>query len=179
MLGDMSELDLRDPRNRSALDEKLLMHAKKSPIELAELTGLTANECMSRLAELAQSRGWMTDRMEERILIMQLDDVITDARERLQDVDDDLYAPMVRAVMQGFKQVADRFDARRAVLDTELTKIDAAYAKEMVSIVETAGVSLIDQIVESYPDVDKDWAVGMLQANVLIAARAIDARDEL
>ena len=61
--------------NRSAIDAKLLSLARKSPEEIAELTGLDAKFVASRISELLESRDWLSDRQQERLLLEEIADL--------------------------------------------------------------------------------------------------------
>jgi hypothetical protein len=61
----MSELE------RTSLDEKLLSLARKSPAEIAEVTGLEPGYIAERIAYLLDSKDWLTDRQEERLLLIE------------------------------------------------------------------------------------------------------------
>lgn len=164
------------PQQRSALTEKLLANARKSGAELSELTGLPPEECIARLSALLEDRGWMTERMEERLLIIQLDDIITDARQTLKRASFDLdnYASIANVVLKGLAQIAQRFDQRRKIVDADLERVTAAYARKMVDIVEKGATSTIDWICETYPEVDRDLVEAKLQQDILATAREVD-----
>jgi hypothetical protein len=56
---------------KSSLDEKLLLLARRSPAEIAELTGLDAGYVAERVSFLLDSKDWLSDRQEERLLLVE------------------------------------------------------------------------------------------------------------
>ena len=68
---------------RSALDELLLRNARKSPEQIEIATGIPANDAMERLTFLLRSRDWMSERMSEMLLMIEMGDLIDDVKKRL------------------------------------------------------------------------------------------------
>lgn len=165
---------------RTALTERLLANARKSPIELAEETGLTPEEAVSRLAALLEDRGWMTERMEERLLIIELGDMIQDARKVLKraEYDPENYANVANVVLKGFAQMAQRFDQRRKLVDADLERVTAAYARKMVEIVQEGAMATINDLMDLHPDIDRDYAEAKLRDNILAISRRIDQEEK-
>lgn len=167
------------PEERSALTEKLLANARKSPQELAEITGLKPEDAVSRLAALLEDRGWMTERMEERLLIIELGDMIQDARKVLKraEYDPENYANVANVVLKGFAQMAQRFDQRRKLVDADLEKVTASYARKMVEIVQEGAIQTIDRLTQLHPDIDRDFAEAQLRDDIMEVSRRIDQEE--
>ena len=94
---------------KSSLDEKLLSLARRSPVEISELTGLEPKYVAERISHLLDSKDWLTDRQEER-----------------------------NVVLKTLKLVSDRLDARRKLVDDDLNKITVAHAKMFAAAFDAA-----------------------------------------
>ena len=108
--------------SRNAVTEKLLAHARKSLNEIHEITGLPVEELAERYSALFEERGWMTERQEERLLLIELGDVIADAKSKLKTAQIEDYASVARVVLQGMTLMANRMDARKKLVDDDINR---------------------------------------------------------
>jgi hypothetical protein len=112
------------------MDSKLLSLARKSPVEIAELTGLDARFVASRIAELLESRDWLSDRQQERLLleeVAELKDMAFDAVRSSADAGE--FAATANVALRTLKLVSERIDARRKLVDADINEITAAQAR--------------------------------------------------
>ena len=114
---------------RTNLDEKLLSLARKSPQEIADLTGLEPKYIAERLAYLLDSKDWLNDRQEERLLLIEAAALKDRAFSMLQDVGPQEFAGVANVVLKSLRLVSERLDARRKLVDDDIQKITAAHAK--------------------------------------------------
>ena len=123
---------------RTNLDEKLLSLARKSPVEIAELTGLEPGYVSERIAYLLDSKDWLTDRQEERLLLIEAATLKDKAFGMLDSVDMKDFASVANVVLKSLRLVSDRLDARRKLVDTDIERITAAHAKIFASAFDAA-----------------------------------------
>lgn len=114
---------------RTNLDEKLLSLARKSPAEIAEVTGLDAKFVAERITYLLDSKDWLNDRQEERLLLIEATALKDKAFGMLQDVGPQEFAGVANVVLKSLRLVSERLDARRKLVDDDIQKITAAHAK--------------------------------------------------
>jgi len=114
---------------RTNLDEKLLSLARKSPQEIADLTGLEPKYIAERIAYLLDSKDWLNDRQEERLLLIEAGALKDRAFSMLQDVGPQEFAGVANVVLKSLRLVSERLDARRKLVDSDIQKITAAHAK--------------------------------------------------
>jgi hypothetical protein len=164
---------------RSALTEKLLKHARKSLQEVAQITGLDVRLVAEKYAKLFEDRGWMTDRQEERLLIIELGDLLADAKDRLENAEDKDYASIAKIVLSGLTLMANRFDNRKKLVEEDINLITQANARLFGSAYEIAVMEIAEGVMAltndiSFEDVMSlarsglDKAKTMLEANVNI-----------
>lgn len=128
----MSELE------RTSLDEKLLSLARKSPAEIAEVTGLEPGYIAERIAYLLDSKDWLTDRQEERLLLIEAGSLKDKAFGMLEDVGPQEFAGVANVVLKSLRLVSERLDARRKLVDSDIEKITAAHAKIFAEAFDSA-----------------------------------------
>jgi hypothetical protein len=100
---------------RTNLDEKLLSLARKSPMEIAEATGLDAGFVAERITYLLDSKDWLTDRQEERLILIEAATLKDKAFGMLEDVGPQEFAGVANVVLKTLRLVSERLDARRKI----------------------------------------------------------------
>jgi len=123
---------------RTDLDEKLLSLARRSPVEIAEATGLEAGYVAERIAYLLDSKDWLTDRQEERLLLIEAGSLKDRAFSMLEDVGPQEFAGVANVVLKSLRLVSERLDARRKLVDSDIERITAAHAKVFAEAFDSA-----------------------------------------
>lgn len=157
---------------RSVSNELLIRYADLSPNEIAAKTGFTPTEAAQRVVALLASRDYLTDRLEERLLIIKMQDVISDAKERMENASDEDYASIANVVMRGFNSIGARFDSRRKLTEIDINEITAAQARLFGRAFDAALNHMIDGLCELYPEIDRN-EVGKLQREGMMYAKKI------
>ena len=141
-------------RSRSALDEMLLRNARRSPEEIEARTGVPAREAMERLSHLLSARDWLTERQEERLLIMELGDLIDDVKRRLEFVSEQYYSDTANVALRGYEAIGKRMDARAAITEQEMAEITRVQAEVYIDTLNETIQMTMDYVAEVYPDMD-------------------------
>jgi hypothetical protein len=157
---------------RSISNEMLIKYADLSPNEIAEKTGFTPLEAAKRLTDLLGSRDWLSDRLEERKLIIQMQDVVRDTQERLSNASDDNYAAIANVVLRGLNSIGARFDSRRKLTEVDINEITAAQARTFGRAFDAALNHIIDGLEKDYPELDM-MRVGQLQREGMQKAKEV------
>ena len=119
---------------KSSLDEKILANARKSHSEIALLTGLDAAYVAERLAALLDAPDYLSDRQEERLLLLEA----AAFKDKMNDILDGYsmeagdaagIASLGNVVLRSMKLIAERLDSRRKLVDEDINKITEAHAK--------------------------------------------------
>jgi hypothetical protein len=119
---------------KSSLDEKLLSLARKSPVEIAELTGLEPQYVAERIAYLLDSKDWLTDRQEERLLLIEAGSLKDKAFGMLEAVGPQEFAGVANVVLKSLRLVSERLDARRKLVDDEIDQLVEAGLKRAENV---------------------------------------------
>lgn len=139
---------------RSALDELLIRNARKSPEEIEERTGVPAREAMERLGFMLTARDWMTERQEEKLLIMELGDLIDDVKKRLETVSEQYYSDTANVALRGYEAIGKRMDARAAITEMEMAEITRIQAEVYIETLNRTIQKTMEYIAEVHPDMD-------------------------
>jgi hypothetical protein len=164
---------------RTNLDEKLLSLARKSPKEIAELTGLEPQYIAERIAYLLDSKDWLTDRQEERLLLIEAGSLKDRAFGMLENVGPQEFAGVANVVLKSLRLVSERLDARRKLVDEDIHKITAAHAKIFAQAFDVAlayivaGFKAFDGV-PSDEDVDDLVEQGLKRAGSILDANIFE-----
>lgn len=140
-------------RNRSNTDKLLLKYARLSGQEIAEKTGLDPVDALQRLNVLLASRDHLTERMEERLLLIELSDFVAEARERQKNASDEDYALIAGVTLRGMREIANRLDARRRLDDKDITEISAGQGSMFMETIRLALDMAGEFVVQRHPEV--------------------------
>jgi len=172
----LAKLSGESVEERSAMDERILSHARKSISEIAQLTGLEPGETAERLSRLFEDRGWRTERQDERLMLIELGDLITDARTRLKNVSDEDYAGVAKIVLGAMQQMADRWDKRRQLVENDIEKITLANARLFGRAFDAALQHLTDGLKQLHPEITDEEIDTLTDAGLGMAKIVIDEK---
>lgn len=163
-------------RSRSALDEKLLRLARLSPVEIGEQTGLEPAVVAARVAELLESRDWLSDRQEERLLLVEAASLKDRALSALDGVEGSEFAQVANVVLRSMKLMAERLDARRKLVDADLDRISSAHARMFGEAFDVALSHVVGVLGEGLDSevVDAAVADGLRAAGELLSKRVVE-----
>jgi hypothetical protein len=114
---------------RGAVDSKLLSLARKSPEEISELTGLDARFVAERISQLLESRDWLSDRQQERLLLEEIADLKDLIMERVRFADEREFAGVANVALRTLKLISERLDSRRKLVDADIESITQSQAR--------------------------------------------------
>ena len=139
---------------RSALDALLIKNARRSPEEIEERTGIPAQQAMERLAHILRSRDWMTEKMEERLLLIDMGDLIDTVTKRLESASEQYFADTANVALRGYEAISKRLDARRNITEEDMAEITRVQAEMFIEALRDMVSDVTDFIAEAHPDMD-------------------------
>lgn len=166
--------DLVGVKERSAIDTMLLGNAKKSLSEISRLTGIPVADVSERLSVLLEDRGWRTDRQEERLLLIELEDLIEDSKQKLKDAQMSDYASIGRLVMSQMKFMMERIDNRRKLLDADLNQLTVNNARAFGSAYDIALSHVVKGLMMLHPEITLDEAQTLSREGLMLAKTELD-----
>lgn len=143
-----------EKKARSALDELLIANARKSPAEIEAVTGIPADQAIERLAHILRTRDWMSERMEERLLIIELGNLIEGVKKRLENVSEQYYSDTANVALRGYEAIGKRMDTRLAITEMEMGEITRVQAEVYIETLNELVKDTIQYISEVYPEMD-------------------------
>lgn len=156
------DAEVREARN--AIDTLLIANARKSPEEIEQKTGISAREAMERLAVILRTRDWMTDRMEERLLLIEMSNLIDDVKNRMDDASDAHYADVANVALRGYEAMSKRLSERRKLTEEDMNEISRAQAEMFMDVFRTAIQMVVEYMAEIHMDSDIDFETDLNSA---------------
>lgn len=157
---------------RSAIDGKLLSYARKSPEEIAELTGLDARFVAERISQLLESRDWLSDRQQERLLLEEIADLKDMIMERVRFADEKDFAGIANVALRTLKLISERLDSRRKLVDADISEITAAQARLFGAAFDLALGHVVSVLGE---DVDPELVDATVRDGLKLAAKKLES----
>jgi hypothetical protein len=171
-----AEMREAERRKRSNIDRMILKNARKSHLEISELTGVPVDEVATRLDALLRSRDHLTDRQEERLLLIEMGDLIDSMIVRMDGAKEENYADIANVTLRGYEAIGKRFDARRKLTELDISEITRAQGEMFLAIVLEANNRMATRLEELHPDSEWDIRSEMEEA---LAVALPEARDEV
>lgn len=157
----------------SSVDRLLLKFARRSPGELEELTGVSAGECVERLGVLLGDGDWLSDRQEERLLLLELDGLKSRILEELDRVEGSGdFVAAAGVALRALREIGSRLDSRRRVVDDEIGRITQSQAVLFGRVFDLALREILGVVA---PDVDEVVLEGVVAGALRSAARELEA----
>jgi len=161
--------------NRSAIDAKLLSYARKSPQEIAELTGLDARFVAERISFLLESRDWLSDRQQERLLLEEIADLKDMIMERVRFADEKDFAGIANVALRTLKLISERLDSRRKLVDADINEITAAQARLFGKAFDMALSHVTDGVKRLGEDIDDVFVDELVREGLKKAAQTLES----
>lgn len=143
-------------KSRSNTDRLLLTYARLALSEIEEKTGIPASEAGLRLNELLRARDHLSERQEERLLIIELGDLIDDVKGRMSGANNDNYADIANVALRGYEAIAKRFDARRKLTEADMAEITRSQGEMFLAILLESINIAANYLEELHPDLEFD-----------------------
>ena len=76
-----------------------------------------------------ESRDWLSDRQQERLLLEEIADLKDMIMERVRFADEKDFAGVANVALRTLKLISERLDARRKIVEQDINEISAAQAR--------------------------------------------------
>ena len=156
------------------MDSRLLGLARKSPVEIAELTGLDSRYVAERITFLLESRGWLSDRQEERLLLEEVTDLKDEVLLRMRLADDQTFSATAGVALKALKLIAERIDSRKKLVQADIAEITAAQAKVFGAAFDKALTHIVQEF-KSAVEPDSETIDAFVSDGLRLAVRQLES----
>lgn len=168
MSGDIEHLD------QERVDELIWKHAGLKPVrEIASLTGLKPEEVLRRKNELLESVDVLSIQQKRQRLLIELDGMARDARERAQGASDEFYAGTINASTGAIKTMLSELARQEKADQSKVESLNQKRVSELVSLMrEVVDISVVE--IASKNELDEDDLYEVFNRRMIEAAEKRD-----
>ncbi len=172
--------ELEELQDSPQLNRLLIRHARKSPAEIEEITGIPAAEVAQRLEVLLNNSSIRNDLMEEKLILAEINLVVEDIRNRMGGYvkEDEGYASMARVAIAAHKLQLDQIDKRRKAIDDKLSLISEREAALMMAAIRMARELAIAKLQIQFPEAEEEIIYDIFEESFDEALKHIEANSE-
>lgn len=167
----MGELENVD---QSRIDKLIWKHAGLKPVrEIAELAGIRPEEVLRRKNELLEEVDVLTIQQKRQRLMIELDGMARDARDRAEGISSEFYAGTINAATGAIKTLLGELNRLEKQDTTRLESLNQKRIAELVSLVrEVVDISVLE-IAEQH-DLDQEELYAVFNQRMIEAAQKRD-----
>lgn len=146
----------------------------KSVRDIAEMTGLKPEEVLRRKNELLDSVDVLSIDQKRQRLLIELDGMARDARDRAQGASDEFYAGTVNAATGAIKTMLAELARMQKQDSGKIEALNQLRVKELLRLVDSTVVRSVREIAATH-DLDETELMEVFQGHLVEAARELEA----
>lgn len=168
-----SEIEIAEER-QDRIDNLIWRYVGVKPVgEIARMAGVGPDEIMRRKSDLLNSVDVLTIQEKRQKIVVELDLMARDARDRAKDASDEFYAGTINAATGALKTVLQEL-ARMDKQDTEkVNALNAMRVQELLRLVDETVARSITEIAATHK-LDEGDLMEVFQGHLMSAARDME-----
>lgn len=161
--------------DQSRVDELIWRHAGLKPVrDIAEMTGLKPEEVLRRKNELLDGVDVLSIEQKRQRLLIELDGMARDARDRAQKASDEFYAGTVNAASGAIKTMLAELARMQKQDSGKIEALNNMRVKELLRLVDFTVARSVREIATTH-DLDETELMEVFQGHLVEAARELEA----
>lgn len=175
-MGFMSEeLEVVD---QGRIDEVIWRHmGVKSTREIAEMAGVSPAEVLRRTNELIDSVDVLSIQVKRQRLLIELDGMARDARDRAKGTIDEFYSGMLNSSVAAIKTMLQELARMERQDSGKVEALNNLRVRELMRLVDSTVRMTLTEIAQEH-DLDEDELMEVFQGHLVEAAREMEAGEE-
>lgn len=168
MSGEIEHLD------QSRVDELIWKHiGLKSVRDIAEMTGLKPEEVLRRKNELLDGIDVLTVREKQARILVELDGMSREMRERARNTVDEFASGMVNSAVAALKTMLQQLDRLQKQDDSAVNALNDLRRRELLKLVDATVQKTLTEIAATY-DLEKSKLLEIFQGHLVESARELE-----
>lgn len=147
---------------------------QKTVREISELTGLKPEEVLRRKNELLDSVDALSIDEKRQRLLIELDGMARDARDRAKDASDEFYAGTVNAATGAIKTMLAELARMQKQDSGKIEALNQLRIRELLRLVDATVARSVREIAATH-DLDETELMEVFQGHLVEAARELEA----
>lgn len=146
----------------------------KSTKEIAQITGLPPGAVLSRKREIYDSIDELSIQQKRQRLIIELEGMSRDARDRAEKASDEFYAGTLNASVGAIKALLVELARMEKQDDSKVSALNQLRVKELLRLVDETVARSVREIAATH-DLDETELMEVFQGHLVEAARALES----
>lgn len=160
--------------DQERIDEIIWRHiGQKSVREIADLTGLKPEEVLRRKNELMDGVDVLSIEQKRQRLLIELDGMARDARDRARVMSDEFYAGTVNASAGAIKTMLNELARMQKQDSGKIEALNQLRIRELLKLVDSTVVRSVREIAATH-DLDEADLMEVFQGHLVEAARELE-----
>lgn len=145
----------------------------KSVREIAELCGIKPEAVLRRKNELLDEIDVLSIAEKEARILVELDGMARDAREKAQTISSEFYAGTINASVSALKTMLSQLDRLKKQDQGKIEALNQLRVKELLRLVDETVARSVREIAATH-DLDETELMEVFQGHLVDAARELD-----
>ena len=146
----------------------------KSVREIANLAGLKPEEVLRRKSELLDEIDVLSIAEKEARILVELDGMARDAREKAQTISSEFYAGTINASVSALKTMLSQLDRIKKQDQGKIEALNNLRVKELLRLVDETVARSVREIAATH-DLDESKLMEIFQGHLVDAARELES----
>lgn len=145
----------------------------RSAREIAEMTGVPPEAILRVKRELLEEVDVLSIQEKRQRIIVELDEMARDARDRAQGMSDEFYSSSIQASVAAMRLVLGELKLMEKSDNARVESLNQKRVEELLRLVDTTVASTLREISATY-DLDEDDLIQVFQRHLEPAAEAME-----
>lgn len=146
---------------------------RKPVSQIAILAGIKPEEVLRRKKELLEEVDELTIQEKQQKILIELDQIAVEARERASRTSDEYYAGMINAAVSSMKAILVELNRFSAKQEAAVERLNTLRKRELLRLIDNVVVSSIERIATDH-DLDETELMSVFQENLIEEAKEAD-----
>lgn len=161
--------------DQERVDEIIWKHiGLKSVREIAELCGIKPEAVLRRKNELLDEIDVLSIAEKEARILVELDGMARDAREKAQTISSEFYAGTINASVSALKTMLSQLDRLKKQDQGKIEALNQLRVKELLRLVDETVARSVREIAATH-DLDESELMEVFQGHLVDAARELES----
>lgn len=162
------ELEVFD---QARIDKTIWRHIGRKPVaEIAKMAGMHPNDVLRRKNELLESVDVLTIQEKRTRLMVELEEIGADARDRFKNASDEFAAGLLNSSVAAMKTVLGELARAEKADQGALERLNELRLREILNIIDTTVKGTFDRVTAKY-GVESDDLMEIFQEELMETAR--------
>lgn len=171
--------DLDITKKRPATVEYMLEHAMEPISDTANYLGISVEETMVKYSRLYTDRNWMSALMRFQHRLIEMEDLLSLAKDQLKTVANATeFATVYRAIQGGEKLIMEQIAQAKKGTEAEVNQVTLYQARVMSAAISLAMERSVFELQKLYPELDPVDVQNVFNESLPLAVKELEGAEQ-